>query len=72
MLETSHDAAGLPIVKAEPISGRAPVIMLGDQVAKTKMRGGLAVLESKAGTVVLMDARAVKLAAVALGIELAR
>jgi hypothetical protein len=58
--------------RPEPIGGKGPFIVLGDQVEKAKLRGGLAVLETKAHTVVLLDRRAVELAAVALGIELQR
>lgn len=65
-------AGGLPVVAAEPISGRAPAVVLGDQVVRMKLRGGLAVLETESGVTVLMDAGAARKACLALGIPLAR
>lgn len=63
----------LPFVHAEPVAERAPAaVLLGDQIASVKLRGGLAVLETKAGTVVLLDARAARLTCIALGIALVR
>ena len=62
----------MPVVEAEPISGRAPAVVLGEKVVRTKLRGGLAVLETESGVTVLLDARAVRLAAIALGVVLAR
>lgn len=63
----------LPFVAAEPVEGRTPAaVVLGDQIASVKLRGGLAVLETKAGTVVLIDRTAVKLACIALGIAIVR
>ena len=77
MAEETSEAVGvsgrvLPFVHAEP-AGRAPAaVLLGEQIERVKLRGGLAVMETKAGTVVLLDQRAVKLACIALGIPLVR
>lgn len=63
----------LPFVHAEPVEGRTPAaVVLGDQIERVRLRGGLAVLETKAGTVVLIDADAVKLAAIALRFRIVR
>lgn len=63
----------LPFVKAEPVDGRSPAaVVLGDQIERVKLRGGLAVLETKAGTVVLIDARATRLLCIAHGMALVR
>jgi hypothetical protein len=61
-----------PLVEAEPISGRAPAVVLGEHVVRVKLRGGLAVLETESGVTVLLDARAARLACIALGIALQR
>jgi hypothetical protein len=71
-MEMTLLAGGLPVVEAEPIGGRGPVVVLGEQVQKTALRGGLAVLETKSGVTVLLDARAARLACIALGVSLAR
>jgi hypothetical protein len=62
----------LPFVKAERVEGRSPVVVLGERVVKTRLRGGLAVLETESGVTAMIDARAARLACIALGIPLVR
>jgi hypothetical protein len=49
-----------------------PALILGDWVARVTKRDGMAVLETHRGAAFRIDRRAVELAAMALGIELAR
>jgi hypothetical protein len=67
----------LPIVPAEPVPGdaRHTFLFQGQWCAQggfVGKRGDFAVLQSRAGLTVMVDRRAVELAAMALGIELAR
>lgn len=64
-------AGGLPIVAAEPVPGREPVLVRGDWVRGLSKRGEYAVLETVSATVML-DLGAVKRAWMALGQEIPR
>jgi hypothetical protein len=77
MQEETMEAVGvparvLPFVKAESVEGRAPVVVLGAHVVKTRLRGGLAVIETDSGVTVMADARAARLLCIALGVALVR
>jgi hypothetical protein len=64
---------GLPIVPAEPVSGREPLILCGVWVDRVEKRGEFVVLHRESGGQgVMLDKRAVEWACIGLGIEIRR
>jgi hypothetical protein len=76
MPEETLTAGGLPIVPAEPVpEARHTFLFCGDWVRSggfVGKRGEFAVLQSKSGLTIMVDRKAVEVAAMALGIELPR
>lgn len=75
MSETPMDARSVPAPAAEPARPKLPGLFRGEWTRDGGMvgrRGEYAVLQTRTGYEVLLDRKAVELAAMALGIELPR
>ena len=72
-LVTRRTEMAAPVVEAQPVPGRAPfVIEVSGDDFKVTRRGPYAVITTAEGDTVRLSARPAKLAAIVLGVELAR